>query len=73
MTVTVGENAVPAAYKKEPFNPAETGETIKVPFKPEFIVISTVAPAIYGSLKMNPPRPPHEPLIVVLYSFMETV
>jgi hypothetical protein len=52
-------------YKYDPYNPAEIGDKTKVPFDAEFIVISTVAPATNGSLKITPPFPPHEELIGV--------
>ncbi len=56
---------VPVTYKYDPYSPAEIGDKTKVPFVAEFIVISTVALATYGSLKITPPFPPHEELIGV--------
>jgi hypothetical protein len=56
---------VPVTYKNDPWSPAEIGDKTNVPFTAEFILISTVAPATYGSLKMTPPFPPHIELIGV--------
>jgi hypothetical protein len=49
------------------------GDKRKVPLVLEFIVISTVAPIPWGSLKITPPLPPHYEDMGVEYSFIFTI